>query len=296
MNWVLTRPSAAPARQAPARIYASLALSADGSVLGSLFLLVEQQSEPTLTIRWPGSAVLRAALLDGRPVQPISEKDGQFVFPVGPDGRTHRLAIHWAVSAGRPLGAVEKVSEEIPFPIDLDARTMLLAVSLPSGFRMLPPASFQAIGPSLFADESKAIANVEGPTTGDEAAGPAAPPPSASGVGRRLLGRLTVTRNSRSIQFWTFRESLVTIPLAIGVFALIFIVLLGLTASGSAAWLANRQPLLLAIVGTAWWICLSPRAIGLGLVVASLLWFAGRQRARRSRGADNLPSTVHLPA
>jgi hypothetical protein len=295
-NWVLTRTSATPARQAAARIYVSLALSADGSKLGSLFVLVQQQSEPTLTIHWPHSAVLRAALLDGQPVQPISEKEGRLAFPVGPEGRTHRLAIHWAVAAGRPLSTAEKVSEEIPLPIDLDAKTMLLAVSIPSGFRILSPASFQAIGPSLFADESRAIATPQGQTTGDEGASPAAAPSFASGVGHRLLGQLAITQNSTSIEFWTFRESLVTIPVAIGVFAVVFVVLLGLPAFRPAVWLAHRQPLMLAIVGTAWWLCLSPRAVGVAAVVASLVWFATRQRARRSRGRDTLPSTVHLPA
>jgi hypothetical protein len=110
VNWVLTRPSAPPARQAPARIYGNLALTAEGSVLGSLFLLVQEQSGPTLAIHWPASAVLRAALLDGRPVQPVSEKNGELAFSLGPEGRAHRLAIHWALSAGRPLSILEKVS------------------------------------------------------------------------------------------------------------------------------------------------------------------------------------------
>jgi len=296
VNWVLTRPSAPPARQAPARIFGNLALTPEGSVLGSLFLLVQQQSGPTLAIHWPASAVLRAALLDGRPVQPVSEKNGEFAFSLGPEGRAHRLAIHWALSAGRPLSILEKVSEEIPFPIDIDANTMLLAVSIPSDFGMLSPANFQAIRPSLFADESRAIVSVEGQTTGDEAAGPEAAPSFASAAGHRILGRLAVTRNSRSIEFWTFRESLVTVPLALGACAIFFAVFVGLAAFRPAIWLANRQALALALVGTAWCLCLSPRAVGVGLVVAGLMWFAGRQRARRSRGRHNLPSTVHLPA
>jgi len=295
-NWSLVRRSAASARQTPVRIYASLAWSAEGPALGSLFMLLEQQTEPTLTVRWPPAAILRAALLDGRPVQPVSEKDGQLTFPMAQDGRNHRLAIHWAQATRRPLAALEKLSEEIPLPAELNAKTILLAVGVPSGFRVLAPSSFQPLEPRLFADESQEIANVEGQTKGDEASGPGGPPPIESGAGQRLLGRLNITRGSIAIPFWTFRESLVEIPLALGTFALVFAALLGLTSFKAAGWLADRQPLALAIVGTAWWLCLSPRAVGIGLVVVSLVWFAGRQKVRRSRRRNNLPSTVHLPA
>jgi hypothetical protein len=177
--------------------------------------------------------------------------------------------------------------------VELNTKTILLAIDVPSDFRVWTPASFQRVEPHLFADESQSIANVEGQTKGDEASGP---PPIESRAGECVLGRLTITHGSNAIPLWTFRQSLVEIPLALGTFALAFAALLGLTTFKAAGWLAARQPLVLAIVGTAWWLCLSPRAVGIGLVVASLVWFASRQKARRSRRRNNLPSTVHLPA
>lgn len=294
--WRLTRPAAAPVREATARIYASVDLSADGSSLGSLFLLTEQQSGSTLGVRWPAGAVLRAALLDGRPLQPLSEKDGQLVFATGPEGRRHRVAIHWAVSSERRVSGIQKISEEIPFPVNLDAKTMLLAVSAPAGFRMLSPTNFQALGPSLFADEAEPIVTLGGQTPATDASGREAAPSYSISTGGRLLGRLAIDRNSRSIQFWILPESFMTIFLAIAGFALVFGLLYRVSVSRPAVWLADHQPLTLAIVGTAWSLCLSPRVVGIAMVVASLFWFASRRRARKPLRANSLPNTVHLPA
>ncbi len=295
-NWVLTGSADTPTRQAPARIYTNVALTADGSALGSLFMLLEQQSGPILSVHWPASAVLRAALLDGKPVQPVSEKDGQLAFALGSERRVHRLAIHWFRSTGPPLGPMAKVSEEIPAPIDLNTKAMLLALSVPSQFRPLAPASFQPLGPSLFADETKTIVTIDEPAAGSEAVGPEPAPSFASGTGSVLLGRLAADPNPRAIELRIFRASFVTIPLALVALAFSFAMLLWFSTSKPAAWLASRQPLALAIVGAIWCLCLSPRAIGVGLLVAALVWFASRQRSSKPRGRDNLPSTVHLPA
>jgi hypothetical protein len=294
--WILIRSADAPVRKAPARVYANVALAADGSTLGSLFLLVEQQSGPVLSVRWPAAAVLRAALLDGKPVQPVSEKNGQLAFALGPERRVHRLAIHWFRTNGPPLGPVAMVSEEIPTPIDLDSKTILLAISVPPQFRPLAPASVEPLGPNLFADETKTIVTVGEPTAGVEAIGPEPAPTFTSGTSNVLLGRLAVDPNFTAIRFRVFRTSFVTIPLALATFVLTIAVLLWFATSKPAAWLASRQPLALAIVGTIWWLCLSPRVIGIGLLVAALVWLASRRRYAKPRGHDNLPSTVHLPA
>ena len=76
--------------------------------------------------------------------------------------------------------------------------------------------------------------------------------------------------NPRAIELRIFRASFVTIPLALVAFAFSFAMLLWFATSKPAAWLATRQPLALAIVGTIWCLCLSPRAIGVGLLVAAL--------------------------
>ncbi len=172
-------------------------------------LLVEEQSEPTVTIRWPAGAALRAALLDGRPVQAISERGVGSCSPVKPDGHARRLALHWETAAGRPWGIVQRVFEEIPFPVDLEAKSLLLALSGPAGRRIVLPASFKAMGPHLFADESKAIANAETPAAGENTAGPEVATSFASVAGQRLLGRIRVNRTWKAIEFWTVRESLV---------------------------------------------------------------------------------------
>ena len=138
-------------------------------------------------------------------MQAISERGGRLVFALRPDGHPHRLALHWETAAGRPWGIVQRVFEEIPFPVDVEAKSLLLALAGPSGRRLVLPSSFKAMGPHLFADESKAIANAETQAAGENAAGPEVATSFASVAGQRLLGRISVNRSWKAIEFWTVR-------------------------------------------------------------------------------------------
>ena len=260
---------------------------------------MEQQSEPTLTIRWPHTAVLRAALLDGQTVQPLSEKDGQLVFPVRPEGRTHRLAIHWAVAGRTPAG---RGGEDLG------------GDSAPDGPRRQKRCCWKSCIPSGFLDAGPRVVpghwtpvvrrRVEGhrqrggsKQAGDEAAGPAVQPALVRSRPGACLAGLRSRSNSRSIQFWTFRESLVTVPLAVGVFASVLAFFLGADGFPAGRLVGEIVNPGCSRSSARCGGCVFPRvSSGVGLVVASLLWFAGRQRARRSRGRHSLPSTVHLPA
>ena len=128
-KWVLTRQVTSPEREPHIQIYTRLFLHSEGLVLGSTFFHLEQLEEPALTVKWPKSAILRAAFLDGVPVQPIPERDGQIAIPLRARGKEHRVALHWTDSNRSSLSAVGKVSEEVPLPGNVTAKTMLFAVT-----------------------------------------------------------------------------------------------------------------------------------------------------------------------
>jgi len=293
--WVLNRLPAGLNRAAAARAYVNLSLTADGSVLGSLYLLIEQATEPMLTVRWPGDAMLRTALLDGKPIQPIADRDGRLEFALGSDRKVRRLALHWLRSSKSGLGLVSAASEEFPVPIGLEMKTALLEASVPSGFRVLSPTGFQSLGPGVFADETKTIVTIGDEATEHEplSSEQVTVMPSASQT--ILRGRLDLDHSLGAIRFWIYREWLVTIPVAFAAFTIVVATLYWLSTSRAADWFASREPLIMVVLGAGWWAFLSPRVIGVALVVAALIWFARKRRPVEPRRRDRLPSTLHLP-
>jgi hypothetical protein len=171
-----------------------------------------------------------------------------------------------------------------------------LALAGPAGRRLVLPASFKAMGPHLFADESKAIANAETQPTGENTTGPEVVTSFAAVAGQRLLGRISVNRTWKAIEIWTVRESLISGLIAAVSFAAILGLAWLLTTSRAAMWLARRQALIVGAVGVGWWLSLSPRVVGIVLVVAALVMLARRQQRPSLRRRDSLPSTMQLPA
>jgi hypothetical protein len=110
-----------------------------------------------------------------------------------------------------------------------------------------------------------------------------------------LLGRLELDHNFGAIRLWVYRDWLVKIPLALAAFALVVAGLFWISNSAAATWLAKGQPLMLAVVGAAWWAFISPRVIGIALLIAAMVWFARKRRTFEPRHRDRLPSTLHLP-
>jgi hypothetical protein len=295
INWDLKPTSTASSRPASARAFVNLSLAADGTALGSLYLLIEQPIEPMLTVRWPRGAVLRAALLDGRPIQPISERDGRLAFALGLERKVHRLALHWLRSGERSLGLATQVVEEFPVPVELEMKSVLLETGVPSQFRAVSSAGFQTLGPSLFADETKTIVTVSDQVSEDPSAGSEQTVAVLSPTPTRLLGRLDLERNFGAIQIWVYRAWLVTVPVAVAAFVLIVAALYWVSFSTVTIRLAKHQPVVLAILGAAWWAFLSPRVIGVAMVVVAMLWFARKRRIVEPRNHSRLPSTLHLP-
>ncbi len=294
-TWVLNRVSPGLNRAAAARAYVNLSLTADGSVLGSLYLLVEQATEPSLAVRWPRDAILRTALLDGKPIQPITDRDGRLEFALSSERKVRRLALHWLRSSGRGLGLVLPASEEFPVPIGLELKTILVEACLPSGFRALAPTGFESLGPNLFADETKTIVTIGDEATNHEPFGSEQMPVVPSASQSILRGRLDPDHSFGAMRMWVYREWLVTIPVALAAFALVIAILFWLSTSRAADWFASGQPLVMVVLGAAWWAFLSPRVIGVAFVVAGLIWFARKRGPVEPRRGDRLPSTLHLP-
>lgn len=295
ITWDLKPTSTTSSQPVSARAFMNLTLAADGTALGSLYLLIEQPTEPMLSVRWPKGAVLRAALLDGRPIQPVSERDGQLAFALGSERKVHRLALYWSRSSEHGLGFAGRVSEEFPVPVELEMKSILFEAGVPSQFRALSPAGFQSLGPSLFADESKAIVTVGDQSSDDSSVGPEQTAAIPSATPARLLGRLDLDRNSGAIQIWVFRAWLVTIPLAVIAFVLVVAGLFWASTPTVTNWLAKHQPIVLAVAGAAWLAFLSPRVIGVALLVIAMIWFARKRRVAEPRHRNRLPSTLHLP-
>jgi hypothetical protein len=279
---------------AAVRAFANLSLAADGSVLGSIHMLIEQATEPVLKVRWPRGALLRAALLDGRPIQPVTEGPEGLAFALGSDRKVHRLALHWLHSGERGLSSAARISEEFPVPVDLEMKALLLEAAVPSQFRALAPAGFETLGPGIFAGEMKTIVTSGEQVSNDESAVPEQMP-VVSESRTILRGRLDSDHNLGAIRLWVYRDALVTIPLAVAAFVLFVAALFWISNSAATSWLAKGQPLLLAVVGGAWWVFISPRIVGIALLIAAMIWFAKKQRTLEPRRRDRLPSTVHLP-
>ena len=294
-SWVLHRAATASNRAAAARAYVNLFLAADGSSYGSLYLLIEQPTEPMLTIRWPQAAFLRAALLDGKPIQPASERGGLLAFALGPERKVHRLALHWLRSSERGLSLMSRVSEEIPVPVDLEVKSLLAEASVPAAFRAIRPSGFQSLGPGLFAEETTTIVTVGDAANDNEGIGAPQMPAFSSDSRTTLLGRLDLDHNFGAMRIWVYRDWLATVPLSVIAFAVVCAALVWASTSKVGAWLASGQPLVLAVIGAVWWAFLSPRVIGIALAVAALIWFTKKQRIVEPGRRDRLPSTLHLP-
>jgi hypothetical protein len=294
-NWTLVRHSSGRKQPLPVQSYTRLALWPGRPALGSTFFLLDQLDEPALRILWPKSAIVRAAFADGHRVTPIPAEEGQIAIPIRADGHKHRVAIHWSESTNSPLSTLGKVAEQIPVAAVHSAPTALLAVSVPPEFHLFVPAGFQELEPQAFANECDAIASAEAEPAADAASQWAESRSFNADAGRRMLGRITLKTPSPAIEFWAFRTALLTIPLAVAVFALVMMVLTRLVRSGAGRLLTDRQPLWLAMIGAAWWLCASPRVLGLLLLAASLVvWIVARKRSQ-SRPGRTLPSTVHIP-
>ena len=212
------------------------------SVLGSTFFLLDELDEPALRILWPKSAIVRAAFADGHRVTPIPAEDGQIAIPIRADGHKHRVAIHWSESTNSPLSMLGKVAEQIPVSAVHSAPTALLAVSVPPEFHLFVPAGFQELEPQAFANECDAIASAEAEPAADSESQWAESRSFNADAGRRMLGRITLKTPSPAIEFWAFRTALLSIPLAVSVFALVMIVLTRLVRWGAAAcWLIGNR-------------------------------------------------------
>jgi hypothetical protein len=275
-------------------VVATLEIRRDRSVAGSTHVLLERFFEPSLRLLWPPSAVLRGALLDGRPVQP-TVGEGWISFAIPSEPVPHRVALHWESRAASSLLALAHLHEELPVPIDGVVKSVLVSVAVPAGFRMWAPARFTAIDPPTFARLCEAIQPADPKSAGEKIPGLTRAASADSTEEARLIGRLEIDPSDAVLSTWAVDTFWLRLPLAAAIFALIVIAALHPYIARAGGWLSSRAPLTLALVGLAWWSCLSPRAVGPLLLLIALAMLIAEFRRRQPSSSLALPSTVQLP-
>jgi hypothetical protein len=291
---------AAPALERPEQkprvdVVAILELRRDRSVAGATHVLLERFAEPTLRLSWPAATVLRGALIDGRPAQPIVA-DGWISFAVPSEPIPHRIALHWVSRANSSLRALSRVREDLPVPADGLVSSILLSVVAPPGFRLWGPAHFTPLDPPTFAGLSDAIQSAADHTRpGGEIPGLIR---TASEVTPEtpLMGRLDVDPTEATLSAWAIDTFWLRVPLAAAIFALIALAAAHPFAARAGAWLLDRAALTVALVGLTWWFCLAPLAVGPLLLVIALILLIVELRRRQPSNSRALPSTLQFPS
>jgi hypothetical protein len=272
-------------------VLTSLDLHRDRSIAGTTSALLERFVEPSLRFRWPASIVLRGALVDGRPVQPVSG-DGWISLTVPSESIPHRISLYWAVPGGSSLSAIAHVSEELPVPADGSVNSILLSIVAPSEFRLWGPASFSGLDPSAFAALCDVIQSADRKLTGNPTTG--ALQPASSELPARLTGRLAIGPADAALSLWAVNTFWLRLPLAVAIFTLIALGAAHPYAVRGGTWLLARAPLTMLLVGLLWTLCLTPRAVGPLLFVIALGSLIVELRRRAT--PRTLPSTLHVPA
>lgn len=272
----------------------TLDIRRDGSVVGSTHVLLKEFMEPSLRLLWPESTVLRGALLDGRPVQPMMG-DGWISFAIPSDPLQHRIAVHWETPTESSLTAMARVREELPVPMDGWVQSVLISVAMPPGFRMWAPAHFAAVDLATFARLADAIQSPGLRSTNDDNHAAAQSARGEASADARLIGRLDVDPSGASLSAWTVDTFWLRLPLAAAIFALIAIAAAHPYAARLGTWARGHGPLTLAVAGLAWWYCLTPRAVGPVLLVIALGLVTVQLRRRPFASARTPPSTLQFP-
>jgi hypothetical protein len=292
-SWNLAPQSVAPPESASAQVYSRLAIEAGQPLSGVTFLLVDARDRSTVGVRWPKSASLSAALVDDVPEEPIPGKDGDLLFPINPDGRKHRLALYWIDSSNSTRSLLHGFAAETPYPSDLEVSAALASVSVPRTLRAVAAGSLRTLDPKVFANEAEAIVGSSRPRVDGAAFLPDDVHWSDVADGRLLLGLLS-DETPDEIRFWTLKETVFSVPLALAIGGLVFLTLARLLSSRVAAWFTARDALLLAAAALVWWLWLAPRVVAVGLAIAALGLVLAKRRERRPGEAAALPSTVNL--
>jgi hypothetical protein len=283
------------AKQQPRiEVFASLEIRRDRSVVGSTHVLLERFVEPCVRLHWPESAVLRGALFDGRPVQPTTG-EGWISLAIPTEPGPHRVALHWERRTASSLRALAHLREELPVPIDGLVNSVLLSVAVPPGFRMWSPAHFADVDSATFTRLCDAI---QSPKSKPASAVDVEPNPTASSDApqpTRLMGRLDVGAADPAFSTWAVDTFWLRLPLAAAIFALIAIAGMHPYAARIGNWFWGHAPLTLALVGLAWWYCLSPRAVGPLLLLAALATLIIELRRRTPVSSRTPPSTLQFP-
>jgi len=290
---------AAPALERPEKkprvdVVAILELRRDRSVAGTTHVLLERFAEPTLRLSWPAATVLRGALIDGRPAQPIVA-DGWISFPVPSEPIPHRIALYWESRPNSSLRALTRLREDLPVPADGLVSTIVLSVFAPPGFRLWAPAHFTPLDPPTFAGICDAIQSGEPKSPGTAIPGLVGTAPAETTPESPLMGRLDVGPTDATLSAWAIDTFWLRVLLALAIFALITLAAAHPYAASAGGWLLERAPLTLALVGLTWWLCLAPLAVGPLLLVIALTMLIVEFRRRRSTNSRSLPSTFQLP-
>jgi hypothetical protein len=276
-------------------VVAILELRRDRSVAGATHVLLERFAEPTLRLKWPESTVLRGALLDGRPAQPIVA-DGWISFALPSDPIPHRIALHWETRANSSLRGLAHVREDLPVPADGLVSSILLSVAAPPGFRLWAPAHFTPLDPPTFAGFCDAIQFSDHTSPGGRIAGVMRIASAQAGPESPLMGRLGVGPTEATLSAWAVDTFWLRLPLAAAIFALIALAAAHPFAARAGGWLLDRAPLTVALVGLTWWFCLAPLAVGPLLLVIALVLLIVELRRRQPSNSRALPSTLQFPS
>jgi hypothetical protein len=288
---------AADATRQPPRVRAVLALELhrEGPAVGSTHVLLERFGEPSLRFLWPASAVLRGALLDGRPVQPVLG-DSWISVAIPSEPTPHRVTLYWENRSESAVRGLGRLRADLPVPADGVVNSVLLTVTAPAGFQLWAPAHVTRLDSQSFAGECRSIQLPDqNADENDSNQSIAVVSPKASAQAH-LLGRLWVGPTEARFAVWAVDASWLRVPLAMAVFLLVALVVRHPLAARGRAWLAARPQLLLAGIGLVWWLGLSPRAVGPLLIVMALGWLIVELRRQKSTRAPNLPSTLHVPS
>jgi hypothetical protein len=291
-----TQPAAfdSAAQKPPVEAAVVLDLLRDGSTVGSTHVLLDRFTQPTLRVYWPASAVLRGALVDGRPVQPIV-RDGEVSLPVPSEPISHRLSVYWEARAASPLRLLARVREELPVPIDTRVNSVLLSVAAPAGFRLFAPTNLTPIAPQDFASQFGAIESGNH-SAALEIAGSVKAASTETPQEPRLIGRLAIGPADAVISAWALDTFWLRLPLAAAIFALMALAAIHPTIARGGTWFVSHPLLTLAVVGSVWWLCLSPRAVGPLLLVVALGGLVLAIRRGQRERSSALPSTLHAPS
>ncbi len=274
-------------------VLANLELRRNGLAVGSTHVLLERFPEPSLRLSWPENVVLRGALLDGHPVQPMMGS-GWISLAIPSELAPHHVAVFWETREASALPAIGRVREQLPVPNDGLVTSVLLSATAPPDYRLLAPAHLAPMEPGAFARLADVVQS-SAQSLSEGGRSPALRINSAEGTAdNRVIGRLGIGPAEAQFSTWAIDTAWLRLPLAAAIFALVAVTALRPLSAKLGLWLADHPPLTLAVVGLVWWWCLAPRVVGPLVLVTALVWLAVQMR-RKSTVTAALPSTLHLP-